>query len=414
MIRWITETLGTCGGDRDSVPAGAVSVDVRDLVDKGGNAAAAVRERIDRAVDALRAKKTVVVHCDYGISRSNSVAAGALALFEGISFSDAVRRVVAATGETSIKIDVLATVRQAIAPNPAGGPPAGRRILVTGGSGFVGAALLPLLPGLVVAPASREIDLLRDVVLLDLVAREHAVDTVIHLATPRIYTTNDSLGVALTHLKNVLDVCRANDATLVYVSSWEIYSGYRSSALIADESLPALPGGTYGQTKLLCETLIEQHRRRYGLRCLLLRSSPVYGAASDRPRFIRNFLAKARRGEAIVTHRYRNGPPALDLLHVDDLRRAVGVAVERRIEGVLHVGTGRLTSTAEVASIVCRAVGSTSTIGVAKIDEEVGNIAMDAGRAHRLLDWRPAISVEDGLAELIARSAGDAPGRTTD
>ena len=70
--------------------------------------------KITEGCDSLRAGKKTVVCCDYGISRSNAVAVGILAMHEAIPFEAAVRRVLDATGEKEIKVDPLQAVRRAL------------------------------------------------------------------------------------------------------------------------------------------------------------------------------------------------------------------------------------------------------------------------------------------------------------
>jgi UDP-glucuronate decarboxylase len=235
---------------------------------------------------------------------------------------------------------------------------------------------------------------------LDVMASETGVECIVHLANPRVSASNAALGESLTQLRNVLDVCLAYDIRLVYLSGWEIYSGY-AGMLLADEATPALPRGPYGETKYLAETLIEHNRRSGGLRCAMLRSSPVYGVGADRPKFIHNFVEKARSGHRIVTHRYRNGDPALDLLHVDDLVDAVLRVLDHGFVGTLNLGTGSVTSTRQIAKMICDRLNSSSTIESTDIDADVASIAMNAGRAAAALGWRPRIAVPAGLNGLL-------------
>lgn len=405
MIHWITEHLGTSSWEQAERSLDANLLDVRDLVDKSGNTPAAVKAKIDEALNWLQRGEKVVVCCDYGISRSNAVAAGILATHEKISLDEAVRRVMAATGETAIKIEVLSAVRKAIAENERDKSVSSdaRRLLVTGATGFIGRSLMGDLRQRfdVVAPGRQEVDLERDAVSLDLLVRETGVRTLLHLANPRVYTTNESMGAALIMLKNVLDVCVENKLWLIYLSSWEVYSGYKAQELRADETLTPRPGGTYGQTKLLSETLIRHCHQQFGLRYTILRSSPVYGAGSDRPRFIWNFLQKALQGKEIVTHKYLNGFPTLDLLHVDDLCRAILMVLEHSAQGEFNVGSGKVTSTAEVAQMMVARLGSRSTIRQLEIDDYTSNIVMDHGRITAALRWHPIIDVNQGLETIL-------------
>lgn len=241
MICWITKDLGTAAYAAVSEAAGFSVLDVRDLVDRSGNRLADVRAKIDEGLAWLRAGEKVVVCCDLGMSRSNAVAAGILSAAEGISVDDAIRRVLSASGNAAMRIDVLAVVREALGrhPAPSLNPPPGVRLLVTGASGFLGSHVVRAFGEevKVLAPTRDQVDLERDAVRLDLAVKENGINTVLHLASPRIYTTTQALGASLVMLKNVLDVCRQNAAVLVYVSSWEVYSGYKAAELQADESL---------------------------------------------------------------------------------------------------------------------------------------------------------------------------------
>ena len=78
MIRWITDELGTAPFTDSEISDDLNVLDVRDLVDKHGNSPEATREKIDQGVSLLQQGGRLVVCCDYGISRSNAIAAGIL------------------------------------------------------------------------------------------------------------------------------------------------------------------------------------------------------------------------------------------------------------------------------------------------------------------------------------------------
>lgn len=408
MIHWITENLGTGAWEKVEKNPDLCIVDVRDLVDKSGNLPLVIKSKIDEALAHIEKGKKVVVCCDYGMSRSNAIAAGVLAISQDLSLEEAVRKVIEATGETSIKIEVLSVVRNSIntvtrTDKTVSTVSSRRRLLVTGASGFIGSLLIQELRKKfeVLAPSSQNINLIQDTVSLDLLVKEHGIGTIVHLANPRIYTTNESMGISLTILKNVLDICRENQLSLVYLSSWEIYSGYKTKEFIADEYTAPRSGGTYGQTKFLCETLIEHYRKHYGLFCAILRSSPVYGLGSDKPKFIRNFLHKALNHQKIVTHKYLNGFPILDLLYVDDLCTAILVAIERQVEGSINLGSGTATSTTQIAKYIVDFLGAKSLIEHIEIAEYSSNIIMDISYANYVLNWYPKVNLIEGLKTIV-------------
>ena len=251
-----------------------------------------------------------------------------------------------------------------------------------------------------ISPTRDQVDISTGSTKLDLLAGEESVDCIIHLANPRVYTSNVAMGQTLTMLRNVIDVCLAKDISLIYPSGWEIYSGY-AGTIHADESTPALPRGPYGETKYLSELLIDHSRRIHGLRCSVLRSSPVYGLTSDKPKFIFNFFKKAIQEQKIVTHHYINGNPKLDLLHIDDLVLAIVGTLRSRFIGNLNIGTGRLSSTLKIAEMIRDELGSSSLIEQIEINANVASISMDYRRATFELDWKPTIFLEKGLKSLL-------------
>jgi UDP-glucuronate decarboxylase len=411
-MRWITAQLGTASGV-EALPGDVLVVDVRDLVDKPGNEAAAVLAKVEEAAGGLERGRRVVVRCDYGISRSNAVAIGALARAERIPFDEAVRRVVAATGEHGIKLEMVNIVRAALRaeapPAPAPLPAGRRRVVVTGAGGFIGGRLTAALAArghAVAAPLRAELDLERDPLGLDRLVKEHGASWILHFATPKVYTDNRAFGPTLTMLRNVLDVCRENGLTLLFPSTWEVYTGYRADRLLVDESLPPNPRGPYGETKLLCETLLGCWARNNLCRVAMLRCGPVIGPGSDRPRFIQTFREKAASGAPVVSHEYLNGSPGLDLLYIDDFVEGVVRILEADRAGVVHLGSGRLATTAEVAERIVAALGSPSELRRHRVQAYHANVLLDPAQAERELGWRATVPWEEGLARILAAAEG--------
>jgi nucleoside-diphosphate-sugar epimerase len=336
------------------------------------------------------------------MSRSNAIAAGILAVVESLPFDTAVRRVQTATGESEIKLEPLNVVRAALGgERKLHNDGALGSVLITGASGFLGSTVCRHLDDAVrvVAPPRAQLDLEQGSTALDLIVGQHDVDGILHLGNPRVFTSNAALGRTLTMLRNVLDVCLSRNVWLIYLSGWEIYSGY-AGRLLADEATPALPRGPYGETKFLAEILIDHYRRTTPLRCAVLRSGPVYGPGGEKPRFLYNFVDKARRGDPIRTHRYRNGRPELDLMHVDDLVAAIAATLRQPFQGALNVGTGVATSTLAIATMLKTIIGSGSVIEEVAIDTDVASIAMDARQAYARLRWQPRIELERGLRQV--------------
>ena len=406
MIHWVTDNLGTAPMKGMVPEPGLEIIDVRDLIDKSGNAHSLIKKKIDEAVAFLKEGRRVVVCCDYGMSRSNAMAVGILAVLECLSFNDAVRKVIAETNSGAIKVEVLSAVRDAISTSTDVTHQVieEKRILVTGGTGFLGSDLSDKLKAgriPVFAPTRLELDLMNGPAELDLFVRERNINVIAHLANPRIYVDNSAMGGTLVMLKNMLDVCVQNEIILIYPSGWEVYSGYRANGLLASENLPLLPEGVYGETKYLCEQLLETFRQRHTLRCVLIRFSPIYGPRGDKPKFIFDFIDKAVHNKDIIAHRYLNGYPYLDLLNIDDATDVLMAIIDRGFVGTINVGAGQGVSTTEIAELIVQMTGSSSSILHRDIEKCAPNIVMDTKLAQTALEWRARIGIREGLQGLL-------------
>lgn len=400
MIRWIRDWLGTAAYN-DLDRGDSLVVDVRHHVDKAGNPEHALRRSIETGLAGRREGKRIIVACDFGISRSNAIAAGILSRAEGYSFDQALSEVVEATGETQIKLDMAASVRRALGEAlPIRSKTA---VLVTGGSGFIGRRLVDSLSDrhTVLAPRRSDLDLSAGNLSLARYCESRDVAQIVHLAYPRQYTSPAAVSESLTMLRTLLDVCGTLDMRLIVVSSWVVFSGYKTTSLRADETLPLRSKGTYGDAKLLEDTLLSAYLARGDVRAVLCRLAPVYGPGGERPRLIRTFAEAIAAGRKVATHRYRNGTPALDLLYIEDAVSALRTVLQNDCEGTFHFGTGRLTETPLVARHLSRFLGVCLEHEEIAIEDDTSNIAMDPTKALLKFGWEPKVSVEDGLAETI-------------
>lgn len=405
MVRWINDYIGTAAWKDVAHSNDLHLLDVRNLVDKSGNKLTEVRDKISEGLKLLRTKEKIVVCCDFGMSRSNSIAAGIIAKKESINFFDAVNLVIEKTGEKEIKISMLDTVQTALGNDLLVNSNQGKT-LVTGGSGFLGTHLYKILYGndlgsRCIFVSSKEINLLNDGVALNFFCKKHHIQKIIHLANPKIYTTCISFGHTLVMLKNVLDVCIQNKLKLIYASSWEVYSGYKTTGLLLNENAKLNPGSTYGQSKMLCENLIKHYNEELNLKSVVLRISPIYGSGADKPKCIWNFAEKAKKNQNVDTHLYLNGLPTMDLLNIEDACQAILKAAQYEGDGIFNIGSGKAITTRELAETIIKLLNSDSLVKHTKLDLTTNNITLDITKTKRILDWEPNIPVKEGLIMLL-------------
>ncbi len=408
MIRWIDETLGTAAFE-DPATAGHAKLDVRQLVDGPSNNSDTLRERISTGLSMLAEGKPLVVCCDYGISRSNTIAAAILARRDGLTFDDAFALVRQRVRELRMDYGIVQTIRATFDPDPQ--PPLNpRRILVTGGTGFLGQWLEQVADDSceLLRLGSRDIDLAVSPYDLDEAVRKYRPGCVIHLANPRIYHTHEVVAQSLAMLRNVAEVCGGHDVFLVFASSWIVFSGRKGEGCLTDDEIPH-PCGNHAMAKALCEQMLSHLRQSARLRTAVLRLTPVYGPGSKDPRFLFRTAEHCEAGRPVVTHLYQNGRPRLQLLHASDAARALLLAAQQRIEGTFNIGGSEAPSTLELGKIIAKVLGTPSNPEEIELAATVANTVLDTTKARRMLDWSPTTGLHEGFADLLTTKSRKCP-----
>ena len=410
MIRWITPTLGTSAWSTD-LERGAYSVvDVRGLLDRRGNANPEILELVTEAQELLGAGQKVVICCDHGISRSNAIAAAVLARIEGIAYGSALLRVIESTGERQIKLEVADDIRAAIEarPSPTTTGVDDGRVLVTGAMGFVGRYLLGTIPSAIAIQG--EPDILANPIRLQEAVHSREVRCIVHTARPSVADANEGLGASIVVLRNILEVCGSLQVKLIFLSGHQVFAGYGSDILRADESHPPLPSGAVGEGFYLCERLIDLHTRRDGLRSLIVRACTLYGPGDERRHFLNTFVQRAAKGEDVEVHRYRDGAPVVEILHINDFATGLRMAIQAHMTGILHLGSGSPIDTPTLAALVCELSGTGAQVRQRNIARNVANVILDSSLARRALNWHPEISLDAGLGKLVTNDTNSRSG----
>ena len=169
-----------------------------------------------------------------------------------------------------------------------------------------------------------------------------------------------------------------------------------------DESSLPKPISPYGASKLAGEGYAHAFAKAYGLRTVALRFANVYGPWSERKRGAMTMFFRAiQAGEPIVI--YGDGSASRDYTHVEDISRALQLALERDVPGgtVLHIASGVETTVTELARLCCAAAGVPDhpveyrPRRAGEVDRNFASYDL----AQKMLGYAPSISREAGIRE---------------
>lgn len=200
----------------------------------------------------------------------------------------------------------------------------------------------------------------------------------------------------------VLEAARRAPAIerVIVTSSSEVYGPAQTDRMTEDH--PLQPTSPYAASKVAADRMAMAYHRTYGTPVAVIRPFNTYG-----PRHVYDvipkFIGRALRGESLLV--FGDGTQSRDFTYVDDMVEAfLRMGAHPDAAGrVVHFGSGVATTIADLARAVAVAVGGDVRIEHAPARAaEVACLRCDAGRAASLLDWRPQVSLADGLARNVA------------
>ena len=296
------------------------------------------------------------------------------------------------------------------------------RVLVTGGAGFIGSHVVDALLGaghtvsvvdnlatgnpawLAGKPVTLHATDLRSARLGDVFHKERP-EAVAHLAAQAsvgrsVADPGFDASVNLVGGLNLLECCRrAGVQRIIYSAS---SAGYGDTEVIpTPEDHPSRPSSPYGVSKAAMEQYIVALGALHGWTALSLRYANVYGPRQN-PAGEAGVVAIfcTRLLDGVPCQITGDGKQTRDYVYVADVAAANLAALERpRLTGGLNIGTGSETTVLELHKRLCNAVGlDAAFVHAPARPGEQRRSCLDAARAARELGWRPAVSLDEGLA----------------
>ena len=297
----------------------------------------------------------------------------------------------------------------------------GKRIFVTGGTGFFGNSLQQhcvALSGndIVFLSKGGQRSVVEDSPFLaanrvsyvdgdvrDFVLHDTGFDYVIHAATTScsIIPDTEMESVVIDGTRRVLEFAGRNSnlLKLLYVSSGAVYgSGYQTRV---EETQPCRPEDVYGRSKHIAEAMC----REAGVPCTIARCFTFLGEylPLDAHFAVGNFIKNCMDGEDIVIR--SDGTPVRTYMYASDLAAwLVGILVGGQVGEAYNVGSDEEVSIAELAEAVRRVVGGDNAVRVLASPGSGPRsfYVPDITKARRELGLRIDTRLIDGLAAVVA------------
>lgn len=303
-----------------------------------------------------------------------------------------------------------------------------KRILVTGGAGFIGSHL-----------CERLVKEGHDVICLDnyysgskenvwhLIGQPNfelvrhdvvnpyfaEVDEIFNLACPAspIYYQRDPIQTTKTSMFgafNMLGLARRTKAKILQTSTSEVYGDpgvHPQPETYWGNVNPIGERSCYDEGKRVAETLFFDYNRLHGVRAKVIRIFNTYGPrmnAND-GRVVSNFVVQALRGEDITI--YGDGQQTRSFQYVTDLIEGMLRMMETpdEVVGPVNIGNPGEFTMLELAEKVLLKVGGKSKLVFRPLPSDDPKMRRpDITKAKELLKWEPKVSLDDGLDEIIA------------
>jgi UDP-glucuronate decarboxylase len=302
-----------------------------------------------------------------------------------------------------------------------------KRVLVTGGAGFIGSHLCERLlaqgddvlcvdnyftgrrDNIAHLHANPQFEAMRHDITVPLYVE---VDEIYNLACPAspvhyqfdpVQTTKTSVIGAI----NMLGLAKRVGAKVLQASTSEVYGDpteHPQSEHYRGNVNPLGPRACYDEGKRCAETLFFDYHRQHRTRIRVARIFNTYGPRMhpNDGRVVSNFIMQALRGQDITL--YGDGSQSRAFCYVDDMVDGLLrlMASDDTVTGPINLGNPQEIAVRDLAQQVLRLTGRSPQIVYRPLPaDDPMQRCPDIGLARRVLGWQPAIALEDGLRRTI-------------
>jgi dTDP-glucose 4,6-dehydratase len=314
-------------------------------------------------------------------------------------------------------------------------PATGRRVVVTGGAGFLGSHLCEALvargdrvvavddlsTGVADNVAGLGANPAFELVVADVsetVPVDGPVDAVLHFASPAsppdyLARPLETLAVGSEGTRHALALAAAHGARFILASTSEVYGDpvvHPQPETYWGNVNPVGPRSVYDEAKRFAEALTMATHRARGVDVGIVRIFNTYGPRL-RPgdgRVVSNFLVQAIEGRPLTV--YGDGSQTRSLCFVDDEVAGILALLDSALTGPVNIGNPDELTVLDLAHAVLALTGSPSTIVYEPLPtDDPTRRRPDITVARRELGWEPTVPLEEGLRRTLAFFASEAP-----
>ena len=243
------------------------------------------------------------------------------------------------------------------------------------------------------------------------------VDAVMHFASPASPNKNSPFGYVNLPIQtmkagalgthNTLGVAKAHNARYLLASTSEIYGDpleHPQQENYWGHVNPIGERSVYDEAKRFAEALTMAYHRAHGLNTSIVRIFNTYGPRMDinDGRVVPNFIKQALSGEALTV--YGDGEQTRSFCYVSDLIDGIYRLLMSDVHQPVNIGNPVETSINAFAQTINRITGNLAGIVYRQDERTEGDPQRrrpDISRAKALLDWTPAVSVDEGIEKTI-------------
>ncbi len=321
-----------------------------------------------------------------------------------------------------------------------------RKVLVTGGSGFIGSNFVHYMLANYEDVEIVNLDALtyagnpenlkdvegdaryifvrgdvKDRELLEQLFKEHGFDTVVHFAAeshvdrsitePEIFLTTNVIGTQalLDAAKNAWKVDPADKYSrefiegvkFLQVSTDEVYGALGKEGVFT-EATPLSPNSPYSASKASADMLVRAYHETFGMPVNITRCSNNYGPYQFPEKLIPLMIHNAELDMKLPI--YGDGMQIRDWLHVSDHCSAIATVLEKGCDGeVYNVGGNNEKANIEIVKLILEQIGKPESL-ISYVKDRPGHDrrhAIDNTKITTELGWKPAYTFEKGMEETV-------------